>query len=79
MSRVCQITGKKVMSGNNVSHAKNRTKRKFYPNLHVKKFYIPEEDKWITLKVSANALRTINKKGIYAVLTKAKANGNTLI
>jgi len=79
MSRVCQITGKKVMSGNNVSHAKNRTKRKFYPNLHVKKFYIPEEDKWITLKVSANALRTINKKGIYAVLTEAKANGNTLI
>ncbi len=67
------------MSGNNVSHAKNRTKRKFYPNLHVKKFYIPEEDKWITLKVSANALRTINKKGIYAVLTEAKANGNTLI
>ena len=79
MSRVCQITGKKVMSGNNVSHAKNRTKRKFYPNLHVKKFYIPEEDKWITLKVSANALRTINKKGIYAVLTEAKANGNTLV
>ena len=67
------------MSGNNVSHAKNRTKRKFYPNIHVKKFYIPEEDKWITLKVSANALRTINKKGIYAVLTEAKANGNTLI
>ena len=79
MSRVCQITGKKVMSGNNVSHAKNRTKRKFYPNLHVKKFYIPEEDKWITLKVSANALRTINKKGISAVLAEAKANGNTLI
>ena len=62
MSRVCQITGKKVMSGNNVSHAKNRTKRKFYPNLHVKKFYIPEEDKWITLKVSANALRTIKDR-----------------
>ena len=79
MSRVCQITGKKVMSGNNVSHAKNRTKRKFYPNLHTKKFYIPEENKWITLKVSANALRTINKKGISAVLTEAKANGNTLI
>ena len=79
MSRVCQITGKKVMSGNNVSHAKNRTKRKFYPNLHVKKFYIPEEDKWITLKVSANALRTINKKGISAVLAEAKKNGNQLI
>ena len=79
MSRICEITGKKVMSGNNVSHAKNRTKRKFYPNLHTKKFYIPEEDKWITLKVSANALRTINKKGISAVLTEAKENGNTLI
>ena len=78
MSRVCQITGKKVMSGNNVSHAKNRTRRKFYPNLQTKKFYIPEEDKWITLKVSSNALRTINKKGISAVLTEAKENGNTL-
>lgn len=79
MSKVCQITGKKVMSGNNVSHAKNRTKRKFYPNLQTKKFYIPEEDKWITLKVSANALRTINKKGISVVLKQAKTNDNTLI
>lgn len=79
MSRVCQITGKKVMSGNNVSHAKNRTKRKFYPNLQTKKFYIPEEDKWITLKVSANALRTINRKGIAAVLKEAKANDNTVL
>tara|TARA_Y100000588_G_scaffold332218_1_gene370321 strand:+ start:327 stop:566 length:240 start_codon:yes stop_codon:yes gene_type:complete len=79
MSRVCQITGKKVMSGNNVSHAKNRTKRKFYPNLQTKKFYIPEEDKWITLKVSANALRTINRKGIATVLKEAKANGNILL
>ena len=79
MSRVCQITGKKVMSGNNVSHAKNRTKRKFYPNLQTKKFYISEENKWITLKVSTNALRTINKKGIASVLAEAKANSNTLI
>tara|TARA_B100000902_G_C27314853_1_gene920610 strand:+ start:1217 stop:1456 length:240 start_codon:yes stop_codon:yes gene_type:complete len=79
MSRVCQITGKKVMSGNNVSHAKNRTKRKFYPNLQTKKFYIPEDNKWITLKVSANAIRTINKKGISAVLNEARENGNTLI
>lgn len=79
MSRVCQITGKKVMSGNNVSHAKNRTKRKFYPNLQTKKFYVPEEDKWITLKVSANALRTINRKGIATVLKEAKANGNILL
>ena len=79
MSRVCQITGKKVMSGNNVSHAKNRTKRKYYPNLQNKKFYIPEEDKWITLKVSANAIRTINRKGIAAVLKEAKENGNIVL
>ena len=67
------------MSGNNVSHANNRTKRKFYPNLQKKKFYIPEENKWITLKVSAKVLRTINKKGISTVLTDAKANGNVLV
>jgi len=63
------------MSGNNVSHSMRRTKRKFYPNLITKKFYIPEEDKWITLKVAASTLRTINKKGISAVLKDAKANG----
>jgi len=73
MARVCEVTGKKVMSGNNVSHALNRTKRKFYPNLLTKKFFIPEEDKWITMKVSAAALRTIDKKGIYAVLQEMKA------
>ena len=75
MSRVCQITGKKVMVGNNVSHSNRKTKRKFYPNLQTKKFFIPEENKWITLKVSASALRTIDKKGIYAVLAEAKAKG----
>lgn len=75
MSRVCQITGKRPRSGNNVSHAHNKTKRKFYPNLHKKRFYIPEEDKWITLKVSTKALRTINKNGITAVLKKARAKG----
>lgn len=79
MSRVCQITGKRPRSGNNVSHANNKTKRKFYPNLHKKRFYIPEEDKWITLKVSSTALRTINKNGITAVLKKARANGNVLV
>lgn len=79
MSRVCQITGKRPQSGNNVSHAKNKTKRRFLPNLHKKKFYIPEEDKWITLKVSSTALRTIDKNGIHAVLKKAKAQGNVLI
>ena len=76
MSRVCQITGKKVVAGNNVSHSNKKTKRKFYPNLQTKKFYIPEEDKWITLKVSTAAIRNINKKGISAVLAEAKAHGH---
>ena len=79
MSRVCEITGKKPQVGNNVSHAKNKTKRKFYPNLQTKRFYIPEEDSWITLKVSTSALRTINKKGITAVLKEARQKGNTLV
>ncbi|MAO02024.1 MAG: 50S ribosomal protein L28 [Flavobacteriales bacterium] len=79
MSRICQITGKKVMTGNNVSHAKNRTKRKFYPNLQTKKFFVPETGETVILKVSANAIRTIDKKGIAAVLAEAKSKGNILI
>jgi len=75
MSRICEITGKKVMVGNRVSHSNIKTKRKFYPNLQTKRFYIPEEDKWITLKVSTNGLRTINKKGISAALKDARAKG----
>lgn len=75
MSKVCELTGKRPQVGNNVSHANNKTKRRFNPNLHKKRFYIPEEDKWITLKVSTSALRTINKIGIAAVLKKARANG----
>ncbi len=75
MSRVCELTGKKAMVGNNVSHAMNRTKRKFNANLLKKRFYVPEEDKWITLKVSAAALKTINKKGIAAVIKEARAKG----
>ena len=78
MSKICQITGK-VMVGNNVSHANNKTKRKFYPNLQTKKFFVPETGETIVLKVSANALRTINKNGIASVLAKAKANGNVLV
>ncbi|BDD10660.1 50S ribosomal protein L28 [Fulvitalea axinellae] len=78
MARVCQITGKRPRVGNNVSHAHNKTRRKFYPNLHTKKFFIPEEGKWITLKVSSTALRTINKNGISAVLRKARKAGNVL-
>ncbi len=78
MSRVCEITGKRAMVGNNVSHAMNKTKRKFSVNLVKKRFYIPEEDKWVTLKISTNALKTINKNGISAVLKKAKQNGFSL-
>ena len=79
MSRVCEVTGKRPRVGNNVSHSNNKTKRKFYPNLQKKRFYIPEEDKWVTLKVSTSALRTINKKGITAVLKEARKNDNTLV
>jgi large subunit ribosomal protein L28 len=75
MARVCDLTGKRPQVGNNVSHANNKTKRKFYPNLQKKRFYIPEEDAWITLKVSTSAIRTINKNGIQAVLKKAVADG----
>jgi large subunit ribosomal protein L28 len=75
MARVCQITGKRPMAGNSVSHANNKTKRRFYPNLHTKRFFIPEEGKWITLKVSTTAIKTINKRGISSVLKEAKAKG----
>lgn len=75
MSRICQITGKKLMSGNNVSHSKRRTKRKFYPNLFKKRFYLVEEDRWITLKVSAAGIRNINKNGLIATLKKAVEKG----
>ncbi len=75
MSRVCQLTGKTSMVGNNVSHSNKKTKRRFYPNLQTKKFFIPEENKWITLKLSTSAIRTINKKGISAVLKEARKQG----
>jgi large subunit ribosomal protein L28 len=76
MARVCELTGKKLMVGNNVSHSKRRTKRKFYPNLITKKFFIPEENKWISMKISTSALRTINKLGISAVLKRKKEKGS---
>ena len=71
MSKVCQITGKKVMHGNNVSHSNKKTKRTFEP-----KFYVPEWDEWVVLKVSAAGMRTINKKGIYQAILDASAEGN---
>lgn len=79
MARVCQVTGKRPLSGNNVSHANNRSRRKFYPNLQKKRFYLPDEDRWITLKISTSALRTINKNGIISVLKKARENGHVIV
>lgn len=75
MSKVCQITGKKVITGNNVSHSKRRTKRTFEPNLFTRKFYNPETNDWITLKVSASGMRNIDKNGLVACMKEAKAKG----
>lgn len=75
MSRVCQITGKKMMVGNSVSHSNRKTKRVFQPNLQVKRFFIPEENRWVTLKVSAAGIKTINKKGLAVCLREAKEKG----
>lgn len=71
--KVCQITGKKAQVGNNVSHSNAKTKKVFSPNLKTKKFYLEEEGRWVTLKVSAQAIRTINKNGLSASLRSAKA------
>ena len=75
MPKVCQVTGKKALVGNNVSHAMNKTKRRFEVNLIKKRFYLTDQEKWITLKLSTSALKTINKKGLPAVLKEAKAQG----
>ena len=75
MSRICDLTGKKALKGHHVSHSNIKTKRRFYPNPHTKRFYLPEEDRWVTLKVSTSALRTINKKGITACLKEFEKNG----
>jgi large subunit ribosomal protein L28 len=75
MARVCEVSGKRPAVGNKVSHANNKTKRRFYPNLHTKKFFVAEENKWITLKVSSKVIKTINLKGISAVLKEARQKG----
>lgn len=75
MSRVCELTGKKAITGNNVSFSNKKNKRKFNVNLTRKRFYIPEEDKWVTLRVSTSALKNINKKGITAVIKEAREKG----
>ncbi|MGY0399019.1 MAG: 50S ribosomal protein L28 [Ostreibacterium sp.] len=75
MSRVCQVTGKGPTTGNNVSHAKNRTKRRFLPNLQFKRFWVESENRHVKLRVSAKGIRIIDKKGIDAALEKVRANG----
>ncbi|MDR2064839.1 MAG: 50S ribosomal protein L28 [Prevotellaceae bacterium] len=75
MSRICQITGKRVIIGNNVSHSKRRTKREFCPNLKTKRFWLEDEKRFVTLKVSASGIRTINKKGLKVALKEAREKG----
>ena len=75
MARVCQITGKVPVTGNSVSHSNIKTKRRFLPNLQTKRFFLAEEDKWITLKVSSEGLRTINKNGLFTVVKRLRAEG----
>ena len=78
MGRVCQVTGKVPIGGNKVSHSNIKTKRRFLPNLQKKKFYLVEEDKWITLKLSTTALRTINKNGLLSVVKELRARGEKI-
>lgn len=75
MSRVCQVTGKRPASGNNVSHAHNKTRRRFLPNLHLHRFWLESENRWIKLRVSTKGLRIIDKKGIDVVLNELRARG----
>ncbi|MCP4011418.1 MAG: 50S ribosomal protein L28 [Proteobacteria bacterium] len=75
MSRVCQVTGKKTVVGNNVSHAHNKTRRKFLPNLHYKKFWVESQNRWVRLRVSNSGLRTIDKNGIDSVLADMQTRG----
>ncbi len=75
MSRVCQVTGKGPMSGNNVSHAHNKTRRRFLPNLHKKRFWVPGENRWVTLRVSSAGIRLIDRKGIETVLADLRSRG----
>ncbi len=78
MARVCQVTGKRPIGGNKVSHSNIKTKRRFLPNLQKKRFYLAEEDKWITLKLSTEAIRTINKNGLYNVVKQLRAKGEKI-
>ena len=78
MSRVCQVTGKRVMVGNNVSHANNKTRRRFLPNLHHRRLWVESEKRWVTLRLSQQGLRTIDKKGIDVVLAEMRRRGENV-
>ena len=78
MARVCQVTGKKPIVGNKVSHSNIKTKRRFLPNLQTKRFFFVEEDRWVTLKVSTEAIRTINKNGLASVIKEMRAAGEKI-
>lgn len=75
MARVCQVTGKRPITGNTVSHSNIKTRRRFLPNLQKKRYFLAEEDKWITLKLSSEAIRTINKNGLYTVVKEMRSKG----
>ncbi|MEO8852353.1 MAG: 50S ribosomal protein L28 [Ginsengibacter sp.] len=75
MARVCQLTGKRPITGNSVSHSNIKTKRRFLPNLQKKRYFLAEEDKWITLKLSSEAIRTINKNGLFNVVKEMRSKG----
>ena len=78
MSRICQVTGKKPMLGNNVSHANNKTRRRFLPNLQYRRFWVEAENRWVSLRVSQAGLRTIDRKGIDAVLAEMRKRGEDI-
>jgi large subunit ribosomal protein L28 len=78
MSRVCQVTGKRPVTGNTVSHANNKRRRRFLPNLHTQRFWLEDEKRWISLRVSTHALRTIEKKGLAAVLADVRRRGGKI-
>ena len=78
MTRECEVTGKRPVAGNNVSHANNRTRRRFLPNLHNRKFWVESENRWVSMKISSAALRTIDKLGIDAVIAKMRSEGKKI-
>ena len=78
MARVCELTGKRPITGNKVSHSNIKTKRRFLPNLQTKRYFLAEEDKWVVLKVSSEAIRTINKNGLFSVVKQLRAAGEKI-